>query len=301
MEVSVAIAKRSRSPTDVLFNVQAISDGGGDPMKNFKALFAITVVMALRAGSDANSAAAQSSMTYESLKDFPDFAGAWTPLTPPFVLAPPVPGPQGAPPRAGACDLPPEYKAEVGARCREAVQARGARPDPCAPRPYFTGNPPRGPGGAFEILFTPGRVTIAVESGLVRRIYLQDRPPAGALDVSKSGTSIGRWDGATLVVETTGLDPNAQVVPGSVLGPDARVVERIALVDAETLRIDTTLTAPSLLSAPRSTGQVYRRARERVFTDFEICVEGDRSFDRVTGQDRFVTTPPADLPPPPRE
>jgi hypothetical protein len=146
-----------------------------------------------------------------------------------------------------------------------------------------------------------GRVTMAVESGLVRRIYLRDRPPAGALDVSRSGTSIGRWDGTTLVVETTGLDPNARVVPGSVLGPDARVVERIALVDAETLRIETTVTAPTLLSAPRSIRQVYRRARERVFTDFDPCVEGDRSYDRATGQDRFVKTPPAGLPPPPKD
>ena len=270
-------------------------------MKNLKSSFAVAVVLALGAGSDPGSAVAQSSMTYESLKAFPDFAGSWTPLTPPFVLAPPTPAPQGAaPPRPGACDLPPEYKPEVGARCRQAVQAPAAPPDPCALRPY-TGNPPGGPGGAFEILFTPGRVTMAVESGLVRRIYLSDRPPAGALDVSRSGTSIGRWEGATLVVETTGLDPNAPVVRGSVLGPDARVVERIALVDGETLRIEATLTAPALLSSPRSIRQVYRRARERVFTDFENCVEGDRSFDRATGQDRFVKTPPADLPPPPKE
>jgi hypothetical protein len=270
-------------------------------MKNFNPSFAVALLLTVAAVSDSGSAVAQSSMTYDSLKGFPDFAGSWTPLTPPFVLAPPTAAPQGAPPpRSGACDLPPEYKAEVGARCREAVQAR-ARRDLCALQPYFTGNPPGGPGGAFEILFTPGRVTMAVESGLVRRIYLRDRPPAAALDVSRSGTSIGRWDGTTLVVETTGLDPDARVVPGSVLGPDARVVERIALVDADTLRIETTLTAPTLLSAPRSLRQVYRRARERVFTDFDSCVEGDRSFDRATGQERFIKTPPAGLPLPPKE
>jgi hypothetical protein len=269
-------------------------------MKNFKSWFAVAVAVALGAGCDPGSALAQSPMTYESLKDFPDFAGSWTPLGPPFVLAPATPGPQGAAPsRSGVCDLPPEFKAEVGARCRQAVQA--ARPDFCSTQPYFTGNPPRGAGGAFEILFTPGRITMAVESGLVRRIYLRAQPPAGALDVSRSGTSIGRWEGATLVVETTGLDPNAPVVPGAVLGPDARVVERIALVDDETLRIEATVTAPAILSAPRSIQQVYRRARARMFTDFDTCVESDRSFNRATGQDRFDRTPPADLPPPPRE
>jgi hypothetical protein len=104
-----------------------------------------------------------------------------------------------------------------------------------------------------------------------------------------------------LVIETTGLEPDAPMLPGSVLGPGARVVERIALVDADTLRIESTLTAPAVLAAPLTMHQDYRRARDRVFTDFDTCVEGDRSFDRTTGQDRFDKTPPADLPPPPRK
>ena len=141
---------------------------------------------------------------------------------------------------------------------------------------------------------------MAVESGLVRRIYLRDKPPAGSLDVSRSGTSIGRWEGTTLVVETTGLDPNAPIVPGSTLGAGAHVVERMSLADADTLRIESTLTAPTVLTRPLKTQQQYRRARDRVFTDFDTCVEGDRSFDRTTGRDRFDKTPPADLPPPPK-
>jgi hypothetical protein len=171
---------------------------------------------------------------------------------------------------------------------------------PTCARPYFLGRPPQGAGGAFEILLTPGRVTMAVEVGLVRRIYLRDAPPAGALDVSRGGNSVGRWEGTTLVVETTGLDPAAPIAPGSTLGRDARVVERISLVDADTLAIEATLTAPAVLTAPRTVRQQYRRAPDRVFTDFETCVDdGDRSFDRTTGRDRFDKTPPADLPPPP--
>jgi hypothetical protein len=266
----------------------------------------VAVLTTINVGPGFGSAAAQPGMTYESLKELPSFAGSWTPLTPPFVLAPPTPGAERGPPPVARCEFPPAYKAEVAVRCREAVQQRseggrevGRGPD-CA-RPYFTGRPPQGAGGAFEILFTPGRVTIAVESGLVRRIYLRDEPPAGSLDVSRSGNSVGRWDGSTLVVETTGLDPTAPLVPGSTLGPDARAVERIALVDADTLTIETTLTAPAVLATPLTARQRYRRAPDRTFTDFDTCVEGDRSFDRTTGRDRFDKTPPADLPPPPAE
>jgi len=140
---------------------------------------------------------------------------------------------------------------------------------------------------------------MAIESGLVRRIYLQDKPPAGSLDESRGGTSIGRWEGATLVVETTGLDSKARIALGSTLGPGARVLERFSLVDAATLRIESTLIAPAVLDKPLSTQQQYRRARDRVFTDFDPCVDGDRSVDSATGRDRFDKTPPADLPPPP--
>jgi hypothetical protein len=246
------------------------------------------------------SATAQPGMTYESLKELPDFAGSWTPLMPPFVLAPPRLESERAPP-PGPC-LAPDLKPEVAARCRETIQQRaGVGPAPSCARQYFVGRPPQGAGGAFEILFTPGRVTMAVEAGYVRRIYLRDEQPAGALDVSRSGNSIGRWEGSTLVIETTGLDPTAPFVQGSTLGPDAHVVERIALVDTDTLSIEATLTAPSVLAAPRTVRQRYRRAPDRVFTDFETCVDGDRSFDRTTGRDRFDKTPPSDLPPPPAE
>jgi hypothetical protein len=75
----------------------------------------------------------------------------------------------------------------------------------------------------------------------------------------------------------------------------------MTLVDADTLQIEATLTAPDVLASPLTRRQRYRRAPDRVFTDFEVCVEGDRSFDRAIGQDRFDKTPPADLPPPPTE
>jgi len=256
----------------------------------------------------ANAASAQPGTTYESLKSLPDFAGSWTPLTPPFVLPPPTPTADGAPLPASTPDarcsaaVPKGAKPDVLARCREALQKESAvavRASAYCERQSFMGRPPERAGGAFEILFTPGRVTMAIESGLVRRIYIRDKPPPGSLDESRSGTSIGRWEGTTLVVETTGLDPNAPLAPGSTLGPGAHVTERFSLVDADTLRIESTLVAPAVLATPFAMHQQYRRARDRVFTDFDTCVERDRSFDRTAGHDRFDKTPPSDLPPPP--
>jgi hypothetical protein len=265
-------------------------------MPHRKLAFGIALLVTMTVAS----AAAQPGTTYESLKDLPDFAGSWTPLTPPFVLAPPrAESAAGAAlPPPTACPLPPEFKPEVVARCRETLEQRRGVREFCATQ-AFVGRPPAGAGGAFEILFTPGRVTMAVESGLVRRIYMRDEPPAGSLDESVGGTSVGRWEGTTLIVNTTGLDPNAVIAPGSAIGGGAHVLEKIALVDADTLQIEATLTAPAVLTAPLTATQRYRRAPDRVFTDFDTCVDGDRSVDRATGRDRFDKTPPADLPPPP--
>lgn len=260
----------------------------------------VAVLGGMQVGAVCNSAEAQPALTYASLNDLPDLAGLWTPLGPPFVLPPPRPGSVPVSPPA-PCRFPPAFKPEVAVRCQQVLDPRGSAPREYCGRQYFTGRAPQGAGGAFEILFTPGRVTMAVESGLVRRIYLRDEPPANALDASRSGASVGRWEGVTLVVETSRLDPNAPFVSGSVLGPEARVVERIALVDNDTLEIEAVLTAPAVLAAPLTTRMRYRRAPDRAFTEFDTCVEGDRSLDRTTGLDRFDKTPPADLPPPPTE
>jgi len=263
-------------------------------------------VAAICAIAVANEASAQPGVSYESLKNLPDLAGSWTPLTPPFVLPPPTPTAERTPlptPEALCAAVAPQgFKPDVLARCRAALQQENpeVRGRSYCQQQAFIGRPPAGAGGAFEILFTPGRVTMAIESGLVRRIYMRDEPPAGSLDVSRSGTSIGRWEGKTLVVVTTGLDPNAPIVPGSTLGRGAHVQERFSLVDADTLRIESTLVAPEVLTIPLTAQQQYRRARNRTFTDFDTCVESDRSFDRAAGHDRFDKTPPADLPPPPK-
>ena len=261
-------------------------------------------VVAIFALAAAESSSAQPGTSYESLKNLPDFAGSWTPLTQPFVLPPPTPTAERAVPTPEAlcaAAAPQGFKPDVVVRCRQTLAEQGAevRGRNYCGQQTFMGRPPEGAGGAFEILFTPGRVTMAIESGLVRRIYLRGKPSAGSLDQSRSGTSIGRWEGATLVVETTGLDPNAPIMPGSTLGPGAQVLERFSLVDADTLRIEASLVAPEVTATSVIWQQQYRRARDRVFTDFDTCVEGDRSFDRTTGHDRFDKKPPADLPPPP--
>lgn len=155
----------------------------------------------------------------------------------------------------------------------------------------------------FEILASTGRLTLIDEMGLIRRLYLRTTPPPDALDESNAGTSIARWDGSQLVVQTTGLNPAARVIIGTTgteLGRNARIEERISLPQPDMLQIVTTVTAPELYAAPVTTTNRYRRDAQGTMLEISTCAPDDRSFDLATGNERFDATPPRDLPPPPR-
>ncbi len=168
--------------------------------------------------------------------------------------------------------------------------------------------PPRFSGfnGGFaediEFLFTPGRVTLMNESGLVRRIYI-NKAGADEADETNAGIATGRWEGSALVVETHALNPHTRFGanwPGvPTIGHDVRVHERISLRSADTLEIDVTMEAPAMFTKPFETTFVYVRDRGHRFHEQSDCVDEDRSIDSVSGDQRFDLTPPSNLPPPP--
>src|SRR5262249_38483228 len=106
-------------------------------------------------------------------------------------------------------EAPPPLRPADLARYWEA-RRDDANADPgrfCRPQ-QFTGYS----GGfteAVEFLFTPGRVTLTNEGGLIRRIYTDGRALPTEHQYSNVGTSIGHWEGQTLVVETVDINPGA--------------------------------------------------------------------------------------------
>ena len=97
---------------------------------------------------------------------------------------------------------------------------------------------------AFELLVTPGRVTLLGEGdgNRLRRIYTDGRPHPADPDPSFHGHSIGHWEGQTLVVDTIALLPQVYLAVNEAVGVpnngDMHIVERIHLLDAETLADD---------------------------------------------------------------
>jgi hypothetical protein len=172
-------------------------------------------------------------------------------------------------------------------------------------RPYLFGGFSEGAEGDIEFTYAPGEVVLLWEGGLVRRIYLDGRGPDPNQQIAKAGNSRGLWDGDTLVVDTE-LNPDAGPFLGYLntptirVGRNAHLAERIHLKDADTLEFDLTLIAPELLADPVKMTVDYHRDRGYVMGEYTRCTQSDRSLDAKSGRIGYDTTPPADLPPPPK-
>jgi hypothetical protein len=117
----------------------------------------------------------------------------------------------------------------------------------------------------LQIVQTPGQLVMVLQPDLsnseVRRVPFGGTLPEDP-DPSWFGTSRGRWDGATLVIETTGLREdsiiNSQGLPHS---GQLRVIERLQLVNdaarGKVLVNDMELRDPAAYTAPLRTRRYF--------------------------------------------
>jgi hypothetical protein len=143
--------------------------------------------------------------------------------------------------------------AAAAARARNpqvAVQTLGNLYTRCV-----TGNqgPPRLPfnhDSESQILQTPGYVVMVMQANNdVRIIPLDGRPHLPQNVGQWLGDARGRWEGNTLVVETTNFHPERNF-RGSTGG--LRLVERFTLVDPKTIRYEFTVDDPTTWVRPWS-------------------------------------------------
>jgi hypothetical protein len=121
------------------------------------------------------------------------------------------------------------------------------------------------------IVQAPGYVAMYQEQiHEVRIIPLDGRPHLGAAIRPWLGDSRGRWEGTTLVVETTNFHPETNY-EGS--GANRHVIERFTRLDPNTMLYEFTVTDPTTWTRPW-TGQVpWRRDAGPVFE--YACHEGN--------------------------
>jgi len=112
---------------------------------------------------------------------------------------------------------------------------------------------PAGYNNGYEIIQIPGYVVIVYEMiHDTRVIPLDGRPHVGANIKLWNGDSRGRWDGDTLVVETTNYNDKGSIATSAATGrirgipqsDELHVVERFTRVGESTINYSVTITDP---------------------------------------------------------
>jgi len=140
--------------------------------------------------------------------------------------------------------------------------------------------PPMLPGGYnnnYQIVQTPGYVTIIVEMlGDVRIIPLDGRPhlPQGVRQWT--GNSRGRWEGETLVVETTNFNDKSAFQGSS---ENMRLVERFTRVAEDTILYRFTVEDPSTWTRPWSAELPMKKGVGPLFE--HACHEGNYGLRNI--------------------
>ncbi len=143
----------------------------------------------------------------------------------------------------------------------------------------------------FEMMQTPGRVTMLYEyAGQVRRIYLDGGEPKDA-DPTYYGTSVGRWQGDVLVVTTTNIREDTQADFTGLPHSDAlTITERFRRASPDTLEDQITLTDPKAYERPFTTTRVYKRHPDWTIGEY-VCEENNRNKIQADGVTGFGVPP----------
>jgi hypothetical protein len=154
----------------------------------------------------------------------------------------------------------------------------GSLADRCIVR--GTAGPPMLPAGYnnnYQILQTPEHVVILIEMiHDARIIALDGRPHLGKKIRQWLGDSRGRWEGNTLVVETTNFTDKTNF-RGS--GEHLRVVERFTRVDEGTLLYQFTVDDPQSFARPWS-GEIPMKKVDGPLFEY-ACHEGNLSMENI--------------------
>ena len=119
----------------------------------------------------------------------------------------------------------------------------------------------------FRILQPAGSVVFVWdEYHAFRVVPLDGRPHVGANVKLWMGDARGRWEGNTLVVDTTNLNAKSRLdVVGDFFSDKARIVERFIFVDANTMNYEATITDPTVFTRPWTMRVAQRRMPDDEF------------------------------------
>jgi hypothetical protein len=126
----------------------------------------------------------------------------------------------------------------------------------------------------FQIVQSQNDILFAYSYDSATRVILMAKHREAEVD-TWMGTSNGRWDGDTLVIDVTGFNGRAWLDrAGNFASDTLHVVERYSMLDANTLNYEATIEDPAVFTRPWKISFLLYRHREKNarLLDFK-CVE----------------------------
>ena len=139
----------------------------------------------------------------------------------------------------------------------------------------------------FEV---PGRVIILTERNMqYRQIFTDGRPFPKDPYPTWNGYSVGRWEGDTLVVETSGYRDDIWLdAAGKPLTDQAKTIERIRRPNYGTLEVEITIDDPKAYTAPWTVKFDQPLALDSELIDY-YCLENEKDSIHMRQQDTPIS------------
>ena len=132
----------------------------------------------------------------------------------------------------------------------------------------------------FHIVHTAGHVVFLFERMAWRVVPTDGRAHLPDHVRLWQGDSVGRWDGDTLVVDTTNLNGKTWLNEvGEIVSHAERVVERFTPVDADTIAYEATVTDPIVYTRPWTIAFSLKRQGDELLE--VACHEDDQDLPRL--------------------
>jgi hypothetical protein len=139
-------------------------------------------------------------------------------------------------------------------------------------------------GGPMQIIHTPDYVLMLFERWSYRIIATDGRPHLPDHVRLWMGDSVGRWEGDTLVVETTNSNGKSWLNEiGEVITHTAKVVERFTMVDQNRIEYEATVDDPLGYTRPWTIAVAFNRSRGDGQLMEQACHEGNEAVRLMQG------------------
>ena len=139
----------------------------------------------------------------------------------------------------------------------------------------------------FKIIQTPALVVMLYEQlNLFRQVFMDGRTLAKDVNPAWLGYSTGRWDGDTLVIETSGFNDKTwlDTSVGHPASEALHVIERFRRTNFGTLEVRATIDDPKAYTKPwTTTSQIMHLQLDTDILEF-ICNENERDLPHMPGK-----------------